>query len=256
MTLAEEGAYRRALDFCWLHKTLPLEPAKLAMIIGKNCTPEIAAVVKEMFEEKDGELRHSRLDKERAKQKKRSKVQSNNGKQGGRPRKDASNLDTEEEAETKPIKSDGFREEEPKTKAKKTFSSSSSSSSSSSELNTNTLSPASEPFDLNYFKNQGHEWKLTDVFSEALNKFLLYRINHQQHGPVTSFETVEEIIKQFMARGIADEVAVKMIDYTIFKSAKHIIFETGEEENRSISKSQTSSSTEEINADTYVWKTK
>lgn len=229
MTLAEEGAYRRALDFCWLHKTLPADPAKLALIIGKNCTVEIATAVSKMFEKRDEELRHSRLDKERIKQKKRSKAQSENGRKGGRPLKNASNLETEEEAETKPNKSDGFCAEKPNIEAKKTFSSSFSSSSSISDINTNTLSPACTVYDLNFFKNQGCEWGISETLSEALNKFLVYRSEHPIHGPEKSYKTVEEIIKQFSARGISDETAAKMIDYTILRSAKNIIFETGED---------------------------
>ena len=68
MNLAEEGAYRRALDYCWLHNSLPTEPRKLAAIIGKRCTIKIAETVKSMFYESEGRLFHERLEKERLKQ--------------------------------------------------------------------------------------------------------------------------------------------------------------------------------------------
>ncbi len=38
MSLAEEGAYRRALDFCWLNGSLPADTEKLARVIGKGAS--------------------------------------------------------------------------------------------------------------------------------------------------------------------------------------------------------------------------
>jgi uncharacterized phage protein (TIGR02220 family) len=74
MTLEEEGAYRRALDFCWLNGDLPADTERLARVIGKNCTLEVAAVVAKMFlpSTASGELRliHQRLDEEREKRRK------------------------------------------------------------------------------------------------------------------------------------------------------------------------------------------
>lgn len=87
MTLAEEGAYRRALDMCWLSQTLPAEPRALARIIGKNCTVRVAEVVKQMFVEANGELRHERLDEERAKQRKWSEKSSEGGQKSAKTRK-------------------------------------------------------------------------------------------------------------------------------------------------------------------------
>ena len=80
MTLAEEGAYRRAIDFCWLHGSLPAGVKQLAMIIGKGCTAKIAEKVKGMFIEENGELRHDRLDAEREKQAEYRKSASKAGK--------------------------------------------------------------------------------------------------------------------------------------------------------------------------------
>lgn len=45
LTLAEEGAYRRALDKAWLKGSLPKDPKEAARIIGRGCTAKIAAAV-------------------------------------------------------------------------------------------------------------------------------------------------------------------------------------------------------------------
>ena len=55
LSLMEEGAYRRALDYCWLQGHLPADVKALAKVIGKGCTPKIAGVVKPMFKERDHE---------------------------------------------------------------------------------------------------------------------------------------------------------------------------------------------------------
>jgi len=89
MTLAEEGAYLRALSFCWNNGYLPNDPKKLAFIIGKGCTEEIATVIINMFLV-DGndttKLIHDRLEKERIKQENYSKGQSRKGKKGMKSR--------------------------------------------------------------------------------------------------------------------------------------------------------------------------
>jgi uncharacterized protein YdaU (DUF1376 family) len=71
MSLAEEGAYRRLLDFCWLNGSIPNDERRVARIIGKGATVEIARVCMEMFEldTTDNErLIHDRLEMERQKQ--------------------------------------------------------------------------------------------------------------------------------------------------------------------------------------------
>jgi len=50
MTLAEEGAYRRAIDKAWLEGSVPSDPAKFAKAIGKGCSVKVATVVLEMFQ--------------------------------------------------------------------------------------------------------------------------------------------------------------------------------------------------------------
>jgi uncharacterized protein YdaU (DUF1376 family) len=69
LTLAEEGAYRRALDFCWLNGSLPIAPKELSKVVGKGCSIKIAEKIKELFTEVDGKLIHDRLENERVKQK-------------------------------------------------------------------------------------------------------------------------------------------------------------------------------------------
>ena len=68
MTLAEEGAYRRALDFCWLNESLPNSSKAICKLVGKGCTKAMAVTIMKMFVEVDGVLRHERLDQEREKQ--------------------------------------------------------------------------------------------------------------------------------------------------------------------------------------------
>lgn len=89
LSLIEEGAYRRALDFCWLHGSIPSDPKKLALLIGKKCTSKIASAIIHMFiphESDSDRLIHDRQELEREKQSLFSTKQSENGKMGGRPK--------------------------------------------------------------------------------------------------------------------------------------------------------------------------
>ena len=75
MSLAEEGAYRRLLDYCWLNESVPADEKRCARIIGKGATPEMAKVVLEMFVPHPADetrMIHDRLEIEREKQKKNS----------------------------------------------------------------------------------------------------------------------------------------------------------------------------------------
>ena len=66
MSLEEEGAYRRALDKFYLNGYLPYDLEKLAKVIGKGCTVEIAKVVRDMFKESSNHpntLTHDYLEK-------------------------------------------------------------------------------------------------------------------------------------------------------------------------------------------------
>lgn len=67
----EELWYRRALDYCWLNVTLPNDPAKLAKMVGRNCTVEGAKAILELFQvcKKDStKVEHDRHKAERKKQ--------------------------------------------------------------------------------------------------------------------------------------------------------------------------------------------
>lgn len=71
MTLEEEGAYIRALAFCWLSGSIPSDPEQCARMIGKGGSTNVATVVQAMFvkhKSDDTKLVHERLEKERKKQ--------------------------------------------------------------------------------------------------------------------------------------------------------------------------------------------
>lgn len=90
MSLEEEGAYRRLLDYCWLGGSIPADPGKCARLIGKGATVEIATVALGMFipDPNDPQrMIHDRLEIEREKQEKnsearRSASEARWGKQG------------------------------------------------------------------------------------------------------------------------------------------------------------------------------
>ena len=90
MTLAEEGAYRRLIDYCWINGYVPSDPKRAAKIIGKGATAEMAQVALAMFtpDPNDPEkMCHDRLLVEEKKQEshRRQRVDAANarwGKQG------------------------------------------------------------------------------------------------------------------------------------------------------------------------------
>lgn len=85
LSLEEEGAYCRAMFYCWLHGSLPNDAVKVARLIGKNCTVEIAQSVMQFFRKKSkksDEIIHERLEKERVKQKEFSSIRSKAGMAG------------------------------------------------------------------------------------------------------------------------------------------------------------------------------
>lgn len=70
MTLEERGAYITLLCLCWTEITLPIEPLRLARMMG--CTAatfkRVWPALEPCFVQADGGLSHKRLEKERAKQ--------------------------------------------------------------------------------------------------------------------------------------------------------------------------------------------
>lgn len=77
MTLAEEGAYNRLLEYCWINGSIPADAGKIARLVGKGCTVEIAKVCMEMFEthpDDPDKMIHDRLEQERKKQESNSEA--------------------------------------------------------------------------------------------------------------------------------------------------------------------------------------
>lgn len=71
LSLAEEGAYRRAMDYCWLQGSIPSDPDKLATLIGKKCTKKIASGIVHLFVEhptEKGRLIHDKQEEQRESQ--------------------------------------------------------------------------------------------------------------------------------------------------------------------------------------------
>lgn len=83
----------------------------------------------------------------------------------------------------------------------------------------------SKIFDLNYFSAIGYQFEIPDALAEALNKFLVYRNNHKLHGPIHSGEQIEAILKGFSERKITTENAITMVNNTIARGAKNIIYD-------------------------------
>ena len=50
LSLAEEGAYHRAIRHAWEHGSVPSDPEEFAAIIQKQCTVEIAEKLLTLFE--------------------------------------------------------------------------------------------------------------------------------------------------------------------------------------------------------------
>lgn len=71
MSLSEEAAYRRLLDYQWKKGSVPNNAEKLATIVKKRCTTKIAAAVLRMFEpmaEDPSRAQNPTLEKRRAEQ--------------------------------------------------------------------------------------------------------------------------------------------------------------------------------------------
>lgn len=82
MSLEERGAYITLLCLCWQEGSLPMDVTRLAHMVGT--TPRVFArvwpAVQRCFTEHEGQLRHGRLEKERAKQATYRRRQSDAGK--------------------------------------------------------------------------------------------------------------------------------------------------------------------------------
>lgn len=91
MTLEEEGAYRRLLDFCWLHGSLPGAMAKLGAMCkvdGKRMA-ELWPAIRPCFRRhptRRGRWIHPRLQTDREELEARRKERSESGKKGAAAR--------------------------------------------------------------------------------------------------------------------------------------------------------------------------
>jgi hypothetical protein len=89
MNLAEEGAYRRALDRAWKKGSIPSDPKQCAKAIGKGCSKKVAEVVLQMFTTMPGDPSRSiqeRLEIVREEQRKRYLKLSAKGKDAAEKR--------------------------------------------------------------------------------------------------------------------------------------------------------------------------
>ena len=86
MTLEQEGAYRRLLDYCWLHKSIPADIERLALLC--RVSGEKMAVlwqgVSECFILEGDRYVNGRLKRERKKQDAFKKAKSEAGKKGAK----------------------------------------------------------------------------------------------------------------------------------------------------------------------------
>jgi uncharacterized protein YdaU (DUF1376 family) len=92
LTLEEEGAYINLLCSCWLHGSIPADPAMAARLVGKGCSATLATTVLTMFKPsiEPGRLVHSRLERERLKQSDWREKSASGGRKSAELRKGAS----------------------------------------------------------------------------------------------------------------------------------------------------------------------
>ena len=134
MTLEEEGAYIRALAFCWREGSIPADEKRLSVLL-KGGSREVLAAVKQRFKISPSDsqrLVHGRLDLERKKQKEWREKSSEAGKKSGKIRR-------EKKLHTEPTLNSGSDLVEPK--ANSSSSSSSSSTTTDKEPELTLLSP-------------------------------------------------------------------------------------------------------------------
>ena len=90
MSLEEEGTYIRLLSYCWLHGSIPADPAKCCRLVGKGGSTTVVTVVQAMFAphpDDADKLVHDRLEAERIKQEIWRKKSSDGGKRSAEGRK-------------------------------------------------------------------------------------------------------------------------------------------------------------------------
>ena len=92
LTLEEEGAYINLLCSCWLHGSIPADPAMAARLVGKGCSATLATTVLTMFtpSSEAGRMVHDRLERERLKQSDWREKSASGGRKSAELRKGAS----------------------------------------------------------------------------------------------------------------------------------------------------------------------
>ena len=139
LTLEEEGAYINLLCSCWLHGSIPADPAMAARLVGKGCSATLATTVLTMFtpSSQAGRMVHDRLERERLKQSDWREKSASGGRKSAELRKGASTT-------VQPPLANGINQ-------KATLQSMSMSSSSSTSLGPTHTAPvpvaAGEPVD-------------------------------------------------------------------------------------------------------------
>jgi len=91
LTLEEEGAYINLLCSCWLHGSIPADPAMAARLVGKGCSATLATTVLTMFtpSSQAGRMVHDRLERERLKQSDWREKSASGGRKSAEMRKGA-----------------------------------------------------------------------------------------------------------------------------------------------------------------------
>lgn len=86
MTLEEEGAYIRLLCYCWVHGSIPSDPAAISRLIGKGGSTTLVSTIVTMFQADGDKLVHERLESERSKQAEWREKSSLGGKKSAKVR--------------------------------------------------------------------------------------------------------------------------------------------------------------------------
>jgi hypothetical protein len=204
MSLEEEGAYRRALDFCWLHGSLPNDLDRLARIIGKGASTTLARVVQAMFDiSEDGTcLTHPRLEAERLKQRHWKEKSRAGGKKSASKRLDKQKSEPNGKGGSTTL----ARVVEPPLQGSLENGSNQNatlqSSSSSAFANTNTPPPARAPED----------WRSSEFESHFGKPLPTYQLDLAQ-GKVEDRTLWVEVLSKWKANGYSERNFTGLLDF-------------------------------------------
>lgn len=119
MSAEEVGAYIRLLCYQWEQGAIPEDPASLKRISGIN--PKKLGKILEKFQKTDHGLKNFRMEEVRSSKEKFLKIQSENGKKGGRPRGKTEDSVTEEETHGFDLGFDSETQPQSETEPEKTL---------------------------------------------------------------------------------------------------------------------------------------